>query len=157
MLCQSAVFFFPDVDRAFAEMARVVRRGGLVAVQTYAALEDQPAYQELDAIVRRIAPGEALDLLDTYWSMGDLPRLGAALERAGLQIAEARTISGTVDYGTVENLVETEVRGTPLADRLSENQIQQILSESADGLRSFLTPDRGLQMPITAHLVAARR
>ena len=72
VLCQSAVFFFPDVDRAFAEMARVVRPGGVVAIQTYAALADQPAYQDLDAIVRRIAPGEALDLLDTYWSMGDL-------------------------------------------------------------------------------------
>jgi SAM-dependent methyltransferase len=142
-LCQSAVFFFPDVDRAFAEMARVVRRGGVVAIQTYAALENQPGYQELDAIVSRIAPGEALDLLDTYWSMGDLPQLCAALERAGLQITETSTISGTVDYGTVENFVETEVKGTPLADRLSENQIQLILAESADVLRSFITPNAG--------------
>lgn len=37
VLCQSAVFFFPDVGLAFSEMARVVRRGGVVVIQTYAA------------------------------------------------------------------------------------------------------------------------
>ena len=157
VLCQSAVFFFPDVDRAFSEMARVVRRGGVVAIQTYAELADQPGFQEFEAIVRRIVPGEAVSLLDTYWSMGDLPALCAALKRAGLGTIETRTTVGTVLYGTVENLVETEIKGTPLADRLSQNQIDQILTESATILNSFVTPQRGLEMPITSHLVAARR
>ena len=157
VLCQSAVFFFPDVDRAFTEMARVVRRGGLVAIQTYAALADQSAYQEFDAVVRRIAPGEALDLLDTYWSMGDLAALGAALKRAGLEIVGTRTTLGTVRYGTVENLVAAEIRGTPLADRLSQSQIDQILAECATILSPFVSAERGLEMPITAHLVAARQ
>ena len=54
VLCQSAVFFFPDVARqAFAEMARVVRRGGVVAIQTYAALADQSGFGELETIVAR--------------------------------------------------------------------------------------------------------
>ena len=65
-------------------------------------------------------PVRLLDLLDTYWSMGDLPALCAALKRAGLEIVETRTTVGTVRYGTVENLVETEIKGTPLADRLSQ-------------------------------------
>ena len=64
---------------------------------------------------------------------------------------------GTVQYGTVENFVETEVKGTPLADRLSHSQIDQILTESAEILNSFVTPRRGLDMPIRSHLVAARR
>jgi SAM-dependent methyltransferase len=157
VLCQSAVFFFPDVDQSFSEMARVIRRGGVVAIQTYAALADQPAYREFDVIVRRITRGEALDLLDTYWSMGDLPALCAALNRAGLRIVETRTTQGTVRYGTVDNLVQTEIKGTPLADRLSQSQIDQILAESASILNSFVTPERGLEMPITSHLVAARR
>jgi SAM-dependent methyltransferase len=157
VLCQSAVFFFPDVGRAFAEMARVARPGGVVVIQTYAALVDQPAYAQLDAIVRRIAPGEALDLLDTYWSMGDLPALCAELRRAGLEIVETRTTVGSVSYGTVENLVATEIKGTPLADRLTQQQIDQILAASAATLDAFVTPGRGLEMPITAHLVAARR
>ncbi len=157
VVCQSALFFFPDLDRALAEMARVVRPGGVVVIQTYAALTDQVAYQEFDAIVRRIAPGEALDLLDTYWSMGDLPGLTAALQRSGLLVVETRTTRGTVRYGTVENLVQTEIKGTPLAERLSQDQIEEILTESAAVLHPYVSAERGLELPITAHLVAARR
>ena len=53
--------------------------------------------------------------------------------------------------------METEVKGTPLADRLSQSQIDQILTESAEILNSFVTPERGLEMPIRSHLVAGRR
>jgi ubiquinone/menaquinone biosynthesis C-methylase UbiE len=38
----SALFFFPDPGGAVAEMARVVRTGGVVVIQTYASLDDHP-------------------------------------------------------------------------------------------------------------------
>jgi SAM-dependent methyltransferase len=157
VLCQSAVFFFPDVDAAFTEMARVAKPGGVVAIQTYAALGDQPGFKELDSVVRRIAPGEALELMDTYWACGDLPQLCRSLERAGLDVIETRTTLGTAEYGSVENLIETEVKGTPLVDRLSDDQIEQILAQSAEILARFVSTEGRLEMPIRAHLVAARR
>ncbi|HEX6759755.1 MAG TPA: methyltransferase domain-containing protein [Propionibacteriaceae bacterium] len=157
VLCQSALFFFPDVDAAVAEMARVVRPGGGVAVQTYASLDDQPGFLELDAVVRRIAAADALQLLDIYWSQGDLSNLCKTLSRAGLDIVESRTTLGTAMYGSVENLIETEVKGTPLADRLSDDQISQILAESGNSFAKFLTPTGELRMPIRAHLVMGRK
>ncbi|HEY6684258.1 MAG TPA: methyltransferase domain-containing protein [Propionibacteriaceae bacterium] len=157
VLCQSALFFFPDVDAAVAEMARVVRPGGAVAVQTYASLDDQPGFRELDAVVRRIAAADALQLLDTYWSQGDLSILCKTLSRAGLDIVETRTTLGTAMYGSVENLIEIEVKGTPLADRLSDDQISQILAESTDIFGKFLTLAGRLEMPIRAHLVTGRK
>jgi SAM-dependent methyltransferase len=157
VLCQSAVFFFPDVDLAFSEMARVVRRGGSVAIQTYAALDDQPGFKDFDGVVRRIAPGAALQLLDTYWAAGDLPGLCTSLERAGLSVVETRTTLGTARYGSVERLVESEVKGTPLADRLTDRQIEQIRIELSALFTRFLNPDGELEMPIRAHLVGARR
>jgi ubiquinone/menaquinone biosynthesis C-methylase UbiE len=157
VLCQSALFFFPDVDAAVAEMSRVVRTGGSVAVQTYASLDDQPGFLELDTVVRRIAGADALPLLDTYWSQGDLSLLCETLSRAGLDIVETRTTLGTAMYGSVENLIEIEVKGTPLADRVSDNQISQILAESTNVFAKFLTPAGRLEMPIRAHLVMGRR
>jgi hypothetical protein len=138
-------------------MARVVRPGGVVVIQTYAELADQVAYREFDAIVRRTAPGAALDLLDTYWSTGDLSELSAAVQQSGLLIVETRTTQGTVRYGTVENLVQIEIKGTPLAERLSQAQIEDIVTKSAAHLHAYIAPQRGLEMPITAHLIAARR
>jgi ubiquinone/menaquinone biosynthesis C-methylase UbiE len=157
VLCQSALFFFPDVDAAMAEMTRVVRPGGAVAVQTYASLDDQPGFLELDTVVRRIAAGDALQLMDTYWSQGDLSLLGKTFSQAGLNVIETRTTLGTAMYGSVENLIETEVKGTPLADWLSDDQVAQILAESTDILAKFLTPAGRLEMPIRAHLVMGRK
>jgi hypothetical protein len=75
------------------------------------------------------------------------------LSQAGLDVVETRTTLGTARYGSVEHLIETEVKGTPLADRLSDDQISQILTESTDIFAKFLTPAGTLEMPIRAHLV----
>ncbi len=157
VLCQSALFFFPDVPGAIAEMARVLRPGRVLAIQTYASVEDQPGFRELEAIVAKFAPADAMHLIETYWSQGDLSVLSATLADAGLEVIEARTVLGTAMYGSVENLVETEIRGTPLVDRLTEDQIEQILADSKTTLDRFVTPHGLLAMPIYAHLVAARR
>ena len=157
VLCQSALFFFPDVVGALREMARVVRPGGVVAVQTYAALPDQPGFGDLATVVARHAPPEAMHLVDTYWSQGDLPTLRATLEEVGVPVVETRTMLGTAMYGSVANLVEIEIRGTPLVDRLTEDQIEQIVAESREVLGRYRTADGQLAMPIRAHLVAGRR
>ncbi len=157
VLCQSALFFFPDVVGALREMARVVRPGGVVAVQTYAALPDQPGFGDLATVVARHAPPEAMHLVDTYWSQGDLPTLRATLEEVGVSVVETRTRLGTAMYGSVANLVEIEIRGTPLVDRLTEEQIEQIVAESRAVLGRYRTADGQLAMPIRAHLVAGRR
>jgi hypothetical protein len=60
-------------------------------------------------------------------------------------------------YGSVENLIETEVKRTPLADRPSDDQIAKILTESTDIFARFLSPAGELQMPIRAHLVMGRK
>jgi SAM-dependent methyltransferase len=156
VLCQSALFFFPDLPAALREMVRVLRPGGVLAVQTYAALADQPGFGGLQAIVARHAPPEAMHLVDTYWSRGDLPALRTSLEEVGLSVVETRTKLGTAMYGSVANLVEIEVRGTPLVDRLTEDQIRRITVEAASELDRYRTTDGRLAMPIRAHLAAGR-
>ena len=157
VLCQSAVFFFPDVPAALAEMRRVVRPGGKVAVQTYACVQDQPAFRLLEESVVALAGEEARSLIDTYWSQGDLSILCKTLSKSGLDIVETRTTLGTAIYGSVENLIEIEVKGTPLADRLSDDQISEILAESTEVFAKFLTPAGQLEMPIRAHFVMGRK
>ena len=100
VLCQSALLFFPDVEVAVAEMARVARPSGAVAIQTYVSLDDQPGYLDLDAVVRRVAAEDALPLLDTYWSQGDLSILCKTLSQAGLEVVETRTTLGTARYSS---------------------------------------------------------
>jgi ubiquinone/menaquinone biosynthesis C-methylase UbiE len=157
VLCQSALFFFPDVPAATHEMARVLRPGGVVAIQTYASVDDQPGFSELERVVARVAPSDAVHMIETYWSQGDLPALVEQLEKAGLDVVETRTKLGTAMYASVESMVEIEVKGTPLVDLLSDEEVDQILTESKHLLERYRTPEGKLAMPIRAHFVAGRK
>jgi ubiquinone/menaquinone biosynthesis C-methylase UbiE len=156
-LCQSALFFFPDPDVAIAEMARVVDRGGVVAVQTYAGLEAQPGYRRLVDVVVEHTGEEARGLLETYWSQGDLAALGATLEAAGLEVVESRSRWGTARYGSVDELVHAEIGASPLADRVTPDQVEAISRGCAERLGRFAAADGRLPLPILAHMVAGRR
>lgn len=157
VLCQSALFFFPDPDLAVAEMTRVAAEGGVVAVQTYAGLEAQPGYRRLVDVVVEHAGEGARELLDTYWSQGDVPALCAMLEAAGLHVAETRSRWGTARFESVDQLVRTEIGSSPLAERVTRGQVEAIIRDCAQQLGRFVAADGSLPLPILAHMVAARR
>jgi len=156
VLCQSALFFFPEPGRAVREMARVAGAGGTVAVQTYAALAEQPAYGPFMDVVARHAGPEARVLLGTYWSQGDLARLTTMMEAAGLEVFETRTSLGAALFPSTDAVVETEIRATPLADRLDPVAYDAILADTREVLGKYVDPDGLVRVPIRATMVAAR-
>ena len=156
-LCLSALFFFPDASAAVAEMARVVRVGGAVVIQTYASLDDQPVYGQFIETVLRYASEDARSLIDTYFSQGDLPALRGTLERAGLRVQRTVSPMGVAAYGSWDELIATEVKSTPLVDRLTDDQLEQIREDMEGLLRQHRAPDGSLKLPIRAHLIAGRR
>jgi SAM-dependent methyltransferase len=156
-LCQSALFFFPDPGRAVREMARVVGTAGTVAIQTYAPLAEQPAYGPFMEVIARHAGPEARVLLGTYWSQGDLARLTALADAAGLETIETRTSLGIARFPSTDAVVHTEVRATPLADRLDSATYDRILADVHDLLDSYVEADGSLGVPIRAKMIAARR
>ncbi|RYP87233.1 methyltransferase domain-containing protein [Nocardioides guangzhouensis] len=156
-LCQSALFFFPDPRRAVAEMARVVRRGGTVALQTYAGLDRQPAYGPFVDAVARLAGPEVRVLLGTYWSQGQLAGLCDLLVEAGLEVVETRSSLGTVSFPSADTLVRTEIAATPLVERIDPRAMDAVLVECRAVLAPFVRLDGGVDAPIRALMVAARK
>ncbi len=157
VLCQAGLFFFPDPPGALRELARVCRDGGVVAVQTFAAIEQQPGYGPFVDTVVRHAGEQARSLLGTYWSQGDLAALSRTLEGSGLRVQETRTRLGTARFGSVEDLIRIEVGGSPLADRVNEAQTALITEDVRTTLRGFVTAAGTLELPIRGHLVACTK
>lgn len=157
VFCQSALFFFADAEAALAEMARVVERQGIVAVQTYALLADQPGYRPFVETVVRHVGQDARSLLGLYWSWGDLAGLRRSLGAHGLDVHGSRTELGIARFRSLDDLIRIEVGGTPLADRVTDRQTDAIRADLADALGGFVTPAGTLDLPIRAHLVAATR
>ena len=156
VLCQMAMMFFPDRAAALLEMARVTRPGGVIAVAVPASLDDQPAYGPFVDMATRVAGPDAASLLGTYWACGDLAELRRWITSAGLEVIDTRTHAGTATFGSADELVATEVRGSPLAERISAGTYERIRAGAAEVLAPFATPEGGLDAPLLGHLVVAR-
>jgi SAM-dependent methyltransferase len=157
VLCQSALFFFPDPARAVIEMARVLRPGGVVALQTYAGLDEQPAYGPFVETVVRHAGDDARTLLGTYWSQGDVTELRSLLEGAGLEPTHASSVLGHVTFPSVDAFVHTEIQATPLAAQTGEATDLAITRETRTALREFELSDGTVHLPVRARFVAGSR
>jgi SAM-dependent methyltransferase len=157
VLCQSALMFFPDVPKALGEMGRVATAHGTIAVQVWGSLSTQPGYGPFVEVAARHAGPEAVSLLGTYWALGDLDRLSALFDAAGLVISETRTHTGTARFASIDEMVRTEVESTPLVDRLSDETYSRILADARKALGRFCTDTGRLNLPIAGHLITARR
>jgi SAM-dependent methyltransferase len=153
-VCQMAFMFFPDRSHAFSELGRVTRPGGRVAVVVPAALDDQPAYRQFVDIAAHHAGDEARALLSTYWSCGDLDALVATMTGAGIELDDARTKTGTARFDSAEDLVETEVEGSPLADRITPDAYSAIRRDVAAEMAAYSTPHGTFEIPLVCHVVA---
>lgn len=157
VLCQAALMFFPDAERALGEMARVATPEGTVAVQVWDRRGDQPAYGPFIEVVGRHAGQEAVNLVSAYFARGDLAELTSLFGLAELDVRVTRTETSVMRFDSVDELVAVEVQSTPLGDRLSGRVIGRIVEDSREALRSFVSSDGRLDVPIAGHLVVADR
>jgi SAM-dependent methyltransferase len=155
VLCQAALMFFADRVAALREMARVAVPGGTIGLQVWAGLDQQAGYGPLTAIAARHAGPEAVDLLGSYWVLGDLEFVSELAGAAGLRVITARTRTGTARFPSVGELVATEVRGTPLMDRIDDVIYQRILDDARAEFERFVTGTGQVELPITGHLITA--
>lgn len=151
-LCQMSLMFVPDRGRAVAELARVTLTGGTVGIVVPASVTEQPAYRRLVDIINEEAGPEAALLVGAYWSCGDLTELRAQFTKAGIHGLQTRTHLGTARFGSVDELVATEVEGSPLASRIDAAVYDRIRQRARTELAEFETRD-GVAAPLCGHIV----
>lgn len=156
-LCQSALFFFANPERAVAEMARVVVPGGVVALQTYAPLAEQPAYGPFVELTARHAGPEARVLLGTYWSQGDIDGLLRLTSSAGLSLLESRSSLGVAVFPSAAAVADTELQATPLAERMTPEAYARVLAGTKELLGQYADEIGLVRLPIRATLIATRK
>jgi SAM-dependent methyltransferase len=157
VVCQMALMFFPDRSRALAELGRVVKGSGSVAVLVPAGLDQQPAYGPLVDLAARHAGAEARSLLSAYFSCGDLDQLTGLVEQAGLRVTNMDTQQGAARYPSVDVALATEMDSTPLGERITPEVYDRILTGARELFAPFTTSDGALEAPFASHIVTARR
>jgi hypothetical protein len=57
----------------------------------------------------------------------------------------------------VKEFIRIEVKGSPLADMLSDDAMQALAGESEGALAEFVVPSGEIVMPMDAHIVTASK
>jgi ubiquinone/menaquinone biosynthesis C-methylase UbiE len=148
--CGFGIMFFPDQDRGLAQMRRVLKSGGCLALSTWRLAQGadlQPVLKEM-GIPRSQNPG---------W-ITEPDRLEALIHRNGFTNINVQMDSMDFRYSDAEDVWQT-ARGTGMRrvlDRLDATQKERALALFTERMKPHRRPD-GYYLRATALLAVANR
>ena len=157
--CRFGVMFFEDAERAAAEMRRVLKSGGRLALIAWGPF-DQPFFASTMGVVLRRVPGAVLPAEGRKMCRFAAPgSLGEPLRRAGfLEVEERHTTVPRIWKGAPEQLwaYQQDVGACfrPLFESIPEHLRSEIDAEVIQNLERFRGGD-ALVVPTEVVLVTA--
>jgi ubiquinone/menaquinone biosynthesis C-methylase UbiE len=139
-ISQFALMFFTDTAAAFAEIARVTRPDGRVALAVWDQLESNTGYARLADLLERLFGPRAAQALQTPFRLGDASTLA---EIAAGDIADPRVTShrGTARFESLDAWLHTEIRGWTLADEIDDDGYKALLDAAGHELTDLVIDD----------------
>ena len=157
VVSQFALMYFPDRVASLREMWRTLAPGGRLAVAAWAAIDHARGYQVLVEIAVRQCGREAADVLAAPFVLGDKAELAKLFVDSGISGAEVRLHEGSIRFPSVQEFIRIEVKGSPLAEMVSDDVMQSLAAESEDALVEFVVSSGEIVMPMDAHIVTATK
>jgi SAM-dependent methyltransferase len=151
--CQFGLMFFEDRVKSLAEMARVLRPGGRLAVAVWDRLDNTPGYAAMTALLDRLFGADAGDALRAPFCLGDTGELQSLFAAAGIGGATVSTHAGTARFPSIEAWVHTDVKGWTLADAIDDAQYAQLEREALREMQPFTDSDGAVTFAAPAHIV----
>lgn len=155
VVSQFGLMYFPDRVGAIREMLRVLAPGGRMSVSVWESLERSDAYPEAVELLQRLAGDDAADALRAPFVLGDREELRSMFEEVGAGAVRIDTQSGPARFPSVRTMVEADLRGwlPVMGVALSEEAIEQILTEAEQVLASYVTEQGTMEFEALAHIV----
>ena len=157
VVSQFALMYFTDRVACLGQMWRTLASAGRLAVAVWAPIDRARGYQILVDIAARQCGGEAAGVLAAPFVLGDQAELAKLFADGGISAAEVTLHEGSVRFPSVKELVRVEVKGSPLADMLSDDAMETLAAESERALAEFVVPSGEIIMPLDAHIVTAKK
>jgi SAM-dependent methyltransferase len=157
VVSQFGLMFFDDRVAALAEMWRVLRPGGRLAVAVWDALERTPGYAAMGALLERLFGPAVADGIRMPYVLGDPDELLGCFARAGIGGAALTTPAGTARFASLDAWIHTDIRGWTLADVIDDAQYARLRAAADDALAGFVGPDGAVAFAAPAHIVSATK
>jgi SAM-dependent methyltransferase len=157
VVSQFGLMFFEDRRAALAEMWRVLRPGGRLAIAVWAALDEAPGYAAMTALLGRLFGAQVADALRAPYALGGKAALGALFAEAGISGVEIATREGFARFPSVESWVHTDIKGWTLAEMIDDAQYSALQREAPAALSAFVLEDGSVKFRHPAHIATARK
>jgi SAM-dependent methyltransferase len=157
VVSQFALMYFPDRATSLGEMWRTLEPGGRLAIAAWAPIGHARGYQILADIAARQCGGDAADVLAAPFVLGDQAELAKLFVDSGISGANVTLHEGSIQFPSVEEFIRIEVKGSPLADMVSDDAMETLAAESESALAEFVVPSGEIVMPMDAHIVTASK
>jgi SAM-dependent methyltransferase len=109
--CQQGLQYFPDKQQALAELRRVLRPNGILAVTTWTEMEDNAGHWAMiGALERRNI--DAQDLRKPF-ALSDPASMRTLAENAGFERVRVQTVRLPARYPSAKAFVESIAKGAP--------------------------------------------
>jgi SAM-dependent methyltransferase len=157
VLCQQALQFFDDRPAAVAEMSRVLRPGGRLALSTCRSLGHQPGYQVLIDVLTRHVGVDAAAVIRSPYALGEREAVRALLGRGGLVDVRLRIAVWPARFPSADDLLAAETMSSPLAGLLRTLD-DEVRSGLLQDLTLCLEPhadDEGIVFPFETLIATA--
>lgn len=115
VVCQFGIMFFPNKGQGMHEMARVLKPGGLLALNVWDSLQENPSAQIMDDAVKSHFENDPPRFFETPFG-SITPETGKALYvAAGLPNVSVSTLKEYVHVPDYYNLARGYITGSPVA------------------------------------------
>jgi SAM-dependent methyltransferase len=157
VVSQFALMYVPNRVAALSQMWRTLAPAGRLAAAVWAPLDRAPGFQILVDIAARRCGDAAAGVLRAPFVLGDRAGLIKLFTDAGIPGAEVTLHEGSIRFPSVREFVRTEVKGSPLAGMIGDDEMETLAAESARALAAFIVPSGEIVMPMDAHVITANK
>ncbi|MCB9460865.1 MAG: methyltransferase domain-containing protein [Anaerolineaceae bacterium] len=157
VVSQFGLMFFEDRGAAIAQMARVLKPGGTLAIAVWDSLENTPGYAMMVDMLQRLFGKDVGDALRAPYNLGDAQHLRNLFADAPLTDLTVHTLPGEARFPSIDDWVFTDIKGWVLADVLDDQQVEVLLQAARQDLSKFVTAEGQVAFEAPAHIVTARK
>jgi ubiquinone/menaquinone biosynthesis C-methylase UbiE len=158
VVSQFALMFFESRPVAIAEMLRVLRPGGRLAVAVWDSLDHTPGYRALTGLLRELFGNDVADAMRAPFTLGNRHDLQRLLAGTAIASVEVTTQPGIVSFASIDAMIGTERACVwTLGGLLDEQQFGLLRKRARDALHPFVRSDGGVQFDCPAHIAIATK
>ncbi len=158
VVSQQGIQFFPDLDAAVVEFARVAKPHGTVAVTAWTAIEDSPYFHaQLTAMTEMLGADAMAGMAEAFVPSGE--RIRDAFVAAGLSDVTMEVVAPEVTLPSITRYVAAQITATPWGPAFTaagKDVRKRIIMRMSDMLIED-TIDGSPVVPFSSWLVAGTR